>query len=53
MSTLDLTALAACSGGYNQGDIEWTFDLLMRELQRQAEEAERKAWQEFMSSQTA
>lgn len=53
MNTLNQTEMAKITGGDSGGDIEWTYDLLMLQLQKQAEEAERKFWQEYMASQSA
>lgn len=60
MNTLNQTELAAILGGEefptggSQNPVDqWAYDQLMRQLQQQAEEAERKAWQEFMASQAA
>lgn len=59
MNTLNQTELAVVSGGeqppppWQPPVDQWAYDQLMRQLQQQAEEAERKAWQEFMASQAA
>ncbi|MBA3850114.1 MAG: hypothetical protein C0502_08980 [Opitutus sp.] len=63
MNTLNHIELAEILGGAEHpsiGDptpvdpwIEWAYEQFLSQLRKQAEEAERKAWQEFMSTQAA
>ncbi|MBI2518387.1 MAG: hypothetical protein HYV95_16015 [Opitutae bacterium] len=55
MNTLNNTDLTAILGGWDtlNNQEQWAYDLLMRQLQQQAEEAEREAWEEYLSTQTA
>lgn len=61
MNTLNQNELSKVTGGEfppGGGDgpspvDQWAYEQLLRQLQQQAEEAEKKAWQEFMASQAA